>query len=162
MRSRKHGPKEKEGLSANGSLSEAIIEKYHGFGGSRKTAVFPIKARPIKGVQGTAATMSRWDSRILCLKCCGRIGSIFGTGRPQLLCFGEFILYQKIPGLSRPVTRMKQDWSCRIMRPLGINNALSALRYESMYFDHFQGFWDDFLETSELFPPLLPGWNRLL
>ena len=96
----------KEGLSANEAW-KAIIEKYHVLEEVEKNGYFLIKASQIKEFR-EPRLMAKWDST-------DSLPEVLRKNRINILpdsrssyVLGDFILYQKIPELDEPVTRMKQ------------------------------------------------------
>ena len=133
----------KEGLSANEAW-KAIIEKYHVLEEVEKNGYFLIKASQIKEFR-EPRLMAKWDST-------DSLPEVLRKNRINILpdsrssyVLGDFILYQKIPELDEPVTRMKQV-ELPDYETIDINNISSEANAINVLI--ISGILDDFLETS--------------
>lgn len=134
----------KEGLSANEAW-KAIIEKYHVLEEVEKNGYFLIKASQIKEFR-EPRLMAKWDSTDSLPEVLRKnMDQYFAGTAGSSYVLGDFILYQKIPELDEPVTRMKQV-ELPDYETIDINNISSEANAINVLI--ISGILDDFLETS--------------
>lgn len=137
-------PQNKENLSANDAW-KAIIEKYHILEHIEKDGCFPIKASQIKEFR-EPRLMAKWDST-------DALPEVLRKNKINILpdsrssyVLGDFLLYQEIPPLDEPVTRME-----RVELPdyesIDINNISSEANAINVLI--ISGILNDFLGTGE-------------
>ena len=137
-------PQNKENLSANDAW-KAIIEKYHILEHIEKDGCFPIKASQIKEFR-EPRLMAKWDST-------DALPEVLRKNKINILpdsrssyVLGDFLLYQEIPPLDEPVTRMEHvefpDYES-----IDINNISSEANAINVLI--ISGILNDFLGTGE-------------
>ncbi|ODR31856.1 type II restriction enzyme [Eisenbergiella tayi] len=137
-------PQNKENLSANDAW-KAIIEKYHILEHIEKDGCFLIKASQIKEFR-EPRLMAKWDST-------DALPEVLRKNKINILpdsrssyVLGDFLLYQEIPPLDEPVTRMEHvefpDYES-----IDINNISSEANAINVLI--ISGILNDFLGTGE-------------
>lgn len=134
----------KENLSANDAW-KAIIEKYHILEHIEKDGCFPIKASQIKEFR-EPRLMAKWDST-------DALPEVLRKNKINILpdsrssyVLGDFLLYQEIPPLDEPVTRMEHV-ELPDYESIDINNISSEANAINVLI--ISGILNDFLGTGE-------------
>ena len=137
-------PQNKENLSANDAW-KAIIEKYHILEHIEKDGCFPIKASQIKEFR-EPRLMAKWDST-------DALPEVLRKNKINILpdsrssyVLGDFLLYQEIPPLDEPVTRMEHV-ELPDYESIDINNISSEANAINVLI--ISGILNDFLGTGE-------------
>ena len=137
-------PQNKENLSANDAW-KAIIEKYHILEHIEKDGCFPIKASQIKEFR-EPRLMTKWDST-------DALPEVLRKNKINILpdsrssyVLGDFLLYQEIPPLDEPVTRMEHV-ELPDYESIDINNISSEANAINVLI--ISGILNDFLGTGE-------------
>lgn len=137
-------PQNKENLSANDAW-KAIIEKYHILEHIEKDGCFPIKASQIKELR-EPRLMAKWDST-------DALPEVLRKNKINILpdsrssyVLGDFLLYQEIPPLDEPVTRMEHV-ELPDYESIDINNISSEANAINVLI--ISGILNDFLGTGE-------------
>ena len=137
-------PQNKENLSANDAW-KAIIEKYHILEHIEKDGCFPIKASQIKEFR-EPRLMAKWDST-------DALPEVLRENKINILpdsrssyVLGDFLLYQEIPPLDEPVTRMEHV-ELPDYESIDINNISSEANAINVLI--ISGILNDFLGTGE-------------
>ena len=137
-------PQNKENLSANDAW-KAIIEKYHILEHIEKDGCFPIKASQIKEFR-EPRLMAKWDST-------DALPEVLRKNKINILpdsrssyVLGDFLLYQEIPQLDEPVTRMEHV-ELPDYESIDINNISSEANAINVLI--ISGILNDFLGTGE-------------
>ena len=137
-------PQNRENLSANDAW-KAIIEKYHILEHIEKDGCFPIKASQIKEFR-EPRLMAKWDST-------DALPEVLRKNKINILpdsrssyVLGDFLLYQEIPPLDEPVTRMEHV-ELPDYESIDINNISSEANAINVLI--ISGILNDFLGTGE-------------
>lgn len=137
-------PQNKENLSANDAW-KAIIEKYHILEHIEKDGCFPIEASQIKEFR-EPRLMAKWDST-------DALPEVLRKNKINILpdsrssyVLGDFLLYQEIPPLDEPVTRMEHV-ELPDYESIDINNISSEANAINVLI--ISGILNDFLGTGE-------------
>lgn len=147
-------PQNKENLSANDAW-KAIIEKYHILEHIEKDGCFPIKASQIKEFR-EPRLMAKWDST-------DALPEVLRKNKINILpdsrssyVLGDFLLYQEIPPLDEPVTRMEHV-ELPDYESIDINNISSEANAINVLI--ISGILNDFWEPVKTYPPSTEGWE---
>ena len=145
-------PQNKENLSANDAW-KAIIEKYHILEHIEKDGCFPIKASQIKEFR-EPRLMAKWDST-------DALPEVLRKNKINILpdsrssyVLGDFLLYQEIPPLDEPVTRMEHV-ELPDYESIDINNISSEANAINVLI--ISGILNDF--PVKTYPPSTEGWE---